>query len=149
MLNNNYKEVLKVARRICQPHAKELINETYISIHHLQHPEQNIDFVKWFSKSMANNKKWSNSSFNKAIKINATDLTHDVPEVIHTQLDPTESLQMHEKELFLLHYEHDLSARQIAELIGKENNTVESYQSYQRLINIMKTKINKWKQSTL
>jgi hypothetical protein len=150
---DNYKYILIAAKRITPQHYKELINETYIAIHHITPPDNNQGFVKWYCKCMGNINKWQNSSFNQAIKINAINFTIDVaeqnePEQINPHLIK-ETLAMHERELFSLHYEHNLSAKKIALLLEKENQTKESYQSYQRLINIMKTKIHKWKQLNL
>ena len=152
LLADNYNDISLVASKISKHH-KELINETYISIHHLTPPTHKTDFVKWFSKCMVNQNKWQNSSFNKAIKVNDINFTNDIPTPI--ELEPIDlnkakqSLQMHEMELFALHFEMNLSATQIAALLEKENGTKECYQSYQRLINIMKNKLYKWKQSTL
>lgn len=152
-LTDNYNDILTIAKRITPKNYKELINETYIAIHHISPPDNNQGFIKWFSKCMANANSWGNSSFNKAIKIHSTNFVQDIaepkePEFINPYL-AKESLEMHERELFYLHFEHKLSAKQIAKLLELENGTKENYQSYQRLINIMKTKINKWKQSTL
>lgn len=152
LLADNYKDISLVASRISK-NSKELINETYIAIHHLTPPTQKTDFVKWFSKCMVNQNKWKSSSFNKAIKVNDTTFTSDIPTPIEPEpIDINKAkqiLQMHEIELFTLHFEHNLSATQIAAMLEKENGTKECYQSYQRLINIMKTKLRKWKQSTL
>lgn len=150
---DNYKEILTVAKRITPKHHKELINETYIAVHHITPPENSNEFIKWFSKCMSNLNNWSNSSFNKSIKINANQFGYDVldeePNEPINPLDVKEFLEMHEKHLFHLHFELKLSARQIANLLEQENGTKENYQSYQRMINIMKIKINKWKQSIL
>ena len=102
---------------------------------------------------MVNQNKWQNSSFNQAIKVNDINFTNDIP--TPTEPEPIDlnkakqTLQMHEMELFALHFEMNLSATQIAAMLEKENGTKECYQSYQRLINIMKNKLYKWKQSTL
>ncbi len=102
---------------------------------------------------MVNQNKWQNSSFNKATKINDTTFINDIPTLTDPEpidINKAKSiLQMHEVELFELHFEMKLSATQIAAMLEKENGTKECYQSYQRLINIMKTKLHKWKQSTL
>ena len=153
MLTDNYKEILTIAKRITPKHHKELINETYIAIHHIAPPDNNQGFIKWFSKCMGNTHRWQNSVFNKAIKIHANLYGYDVideqePEPINP-ISIKESLEMHERELFSLHFEHNLSAKKIAKLLEQENGTEENYQSYQRMINTMKTKINKWKQSNL
>lgn len=153
LLTKNYNEIINVAKRITNRHHKELINETFLDVYKFSHPAENEQYIKWFSKCMANRAKWTKSSFNKSIKIYSNNILTDIEEKKeHDKINLNEiktCLEMHEIELYKLHFDMRLSAREIASLLEKENGTKESYQSYQRLINIMKQKIKSCIQSTL
>lgn len=67
---NNSEYLTTVAKRITRHKnvkmAPDLVSETYLNLHDKDtvFPQDNEEFVKWFSKCMKNYFSWGNSSFN-------------------------------------------------------------------------------------
>lgn len=68
-VNKNFGYLTIVAKRITQSKnvrmASDLVSETYLALSEKVIPEDNDEFIKWFSKSMKNQFRWSKSEFNK------------------------------------------------------------------------------------
>ena len=82
LVENNYKNILECAnlitRRRNPHHSKDLINETYLLMDSLEYPKQDVDFVKFFVKSMHFLYIGERSSFNKKFKVKDQELKFDV-----------------------------------------------------------------------
>lgn len=78
LVSNNYPHLQKVARRIASRKdyrlAGDLLSETYRDVYEKKSkfPEGNEEFVRWFSKCMHNQFRWSFSEFNKLTKVRET-----------------------------------------------------------------------------
>lgn len=194
----NYTYLNTVAKRITRCKnvhmAADLLNDTYLVIHEKQEaglkvPENNDEFVKWFSKCMSNYFKWPNSSFNKLFNSKESltidngyfqrnderlidqDALRDIEILVEDTNDFTKelfeisssmgaiktlkyielvefkrTLPSHEKILFELYYEKELSTRDIATLYSSPVHKM-NYQSVNNMVNKIKDKINtyKWK----
>lgn len=171
IFNRNYKELLIVANRITRRKNRnlstELISETYLQLIIKEYPLDNLEFVKWFSKSMRSLYVWENSPFNNIYRLDVENkllrqnqyrkpndiitprhacLDNLTNEDVKKELDPNiisifkKSLPLHERYTFELYYEHNLSTRQIS----KELNYEITYLTINEFVNNIKTKIKKY-----
>jgi hypothetical protein len=181
-----------VAKRItrCKDYrmAPDLISETYKCVNELKHPQDNEEFVKWFSKCMKNYFQWPNSSFNKlysskesslcnpciginvvryepvdedaqaSIEIYVEETSDQTKELLEMSssigkikalkyvelLEFKRTLPAHENILFDLYFEKEQSTREIAKLYSSPIHKM-NYQSVNRMINVIKEKIKRYK----
>lgn len=155
LIERNIKSLSQVAKRITPKQSHDLITDTYLKIIERSVPTNDHEFIKYFSKCMANNFNNQRSSFNKNFvikEINYNFIEEDNSEDINKQdvynelMEFKETLNTHEQILFELHYEQGMSCRDIAKSL-RYNNYITSYRSIVRLINPInkKLKLKKWK----
>lgn len=157
LVNENHKELTLVAYRITgnKTKANDLISETYLNLHNKQVPLIKNEFVKFFSKSMGNLNRWSRSSFNKFN--NGKEILKEVEVATEEEVCKyclfneielfKDTLPPHEKKLFELYYEMQISTRKIASELTTEFKIKVSSSSIDRLLLPVKIKVKekKWK----
>lgn len=154
-INNNYKHLLQVAKRIAKKEAEDLINSTYLIIFDKKNfklPSNNEEAINYFITCLNNNYKFYNSSFNRQKRGDLTfessyfeqlnqDEENDLNHVSIKEFK--ETLPEHERILFELRYEDEMSLLSISEefkSIGLDRNVL------RKIDKPLKEKIkSKWK----
>lgn len=173
-----YKEINNVAKLITRRKdirlAPDLINTTYLEISKFKtKPTCPNQFFKLFCHRMKFNIQSPVSKFNKQFRTKESELTFDmvgdISEVDKTEVDnykaPTnlnyeragqyssllvfkKSLPLHEQVIFDLLYFNDLSARDITKQLHIEGYQT-SRNNVNKMVNSIKTKLEKWKTKQL
>ena len=156
LIERNHSYLVKVAKRIAPKHYHDLLTETYVSLVNANVPEENTEFIKYFSRCMSNNYRNQNSTFNKnfAIKeINCNFVTLIEPDEVNKEdlyselLAFKNSLPTQEEILFELHFEFGLSAANIAKLLELDTGYNISTSSMLNLLKPIREKLRckQWK----
>lgn len=156
LIERNHSYLTKVAKRIAPKHYHDLLTDTYLNLTTANIPEQNEEFIKYFSRCMSNNYRNQNSSFNKNFVIKEINcnfaVIQDVEEVckddIYSELiDFKNSLPTHEEILFELHFEHELSYADIAKHLTAKSGYEITISSMFKLIKPIREKLKnkQWK----
>ena len=186
LLNNNYSDILSVARNITRRkgvhRAKDLITSTYIRIHNKEVPTNDKEFIKFFCKCMYLDHLCKWSEFNKLfetkdsvleydpgnedwknIEINAEYTSLDnqdgISELSHLNKEKAikysevmifkYNLPPHEQELFTLYFEEGLSGAAISTIIENETGYKTNSKRFDRMIRVIKNKIEEQTWSNL
>jgi len=161
LVNHNYKELNTAAINIAgnKNTGQDLMSSTYIALHDnpAELPKDNKGFIKFFTKCMSNQFKWSKSNFNKEFipKEVITDFEYaDIPEesepckeCLFNELEIfKKALPPHEKILYELNIESKIPCHQIAMELTKEFKYIVKTRSIIRLMAPIKNKLKnrKW-----
>ena len=79
LIERNYSNLTKVAKRIAPQHFHDLLTDTYVNILNAKVPETDEEFVKYFSRCMSNNFRNQKSTFNKNFVIKEINCTFAHP----------------------------------------------------------------------
>ena len=127
LIERNYSNLTKVAKRIAPQHFHDLLTDTYLNVLNANVPQDDQEFIKYFSRCMSNNYRNQKSTFNKNFVIKEINCnfvhTFEVEDVnkddlIQELADFKKSLPTHEEILFELHFELNLSYADIAKKLS-------------------------------
>ena len=157
LIKNNYKHLLQVAKRIAKSEAEDLLSSTYLLIFdkkNFELPSNNDEAVHYFIMCLNNNFKLYNSNFNKQKRgseiIQGEDFFSNLTDAEDSEINERsisefkDTLPEHERILFELHYEDEISLLSISEefkKIGIDRDILRRY--HKPLKEKIKTK---WKQ---
>lgn len=150
LIERNYSNLTKVAKRIAPQHFHDLLTDTYVNVLNAKVPETDEEFVKYFSRCMSNNFRNQKSTFNKNFVIKEINCTFayscegeevDKDALLQELSEFKKQLPTHEQILFELHFELNLSYVEIAKKLTLKSGYEVSYASMFKLIKPIREKL--------